>query len=346
MHPLPADDLDHVLASTEGLWEELRGRRLFVTGGTGFFGLWLLESFARANERFGLGAAAVVLSRDPAGFRLRAPHLASMAGLRFHKGDVRSFAYPEGAFDVIIHAAGEPIARTGDDPLGVFATTAEGTLRVLDFAAVCGAKAMLFTSSGAVYGRQPADLTSIPEDYAGAPDVADARAAYGEGKRVAELLCHLHGGRGGLAVKIARCFAFIGPGMPLDGHFAVGSFVRDAVHGGPVRVEGDGTPLRSYLYASDLAVSLWTVLVRGMPGRAYNVGSPEARAIREVAEAIAWAVTPRCRVEVARQPAGTEPPSRYVPSVDRLARELGVRPAVPFDEAVRRTVVWHQRCSG
>ena len=63
--PLPADDLEHVLTHVGGLWEHARGTRTFVTGGTGFFGPWLVESFAKANERLGLDAELVVLSRDP-----------------------------------------------------------------------------------------------------------------------------------------------------------------------------------------------------------------------------------------------------------------------------------------
>ena len=151
-----ADDLDHVLTHTQGLWEELRGGRLFLTGGTGFFGCWLLETFAWANDRLGLGAEAVVLTRDAAAFGRKAPHLAGRTDLRFHTGDVRDFAFPDGRFTHVIHAATEAsVPLNNDAPLTMLDVIVQGTRRTLDFARQCGSPKVLLTSSGAVYGRQP-----------------------------------------------------------------------------------------------------------------------------------------------------------------------------------------------
>jgi dTDP-glucose 4,6-dehydratase len=97
MNPL-ATDLDHVPAHTTGLWEELQGQRIFLTGGTGFFGRWLLECFAWANDRLNLGAEALVLTRNPEAFRRKALHLAEHPAIKFHNGDVRSFEFPKGRF--------------------------------------------------------------------------------------------------------------------------------------------------------------------------------------------------------------------------------------------------------
>jgi len=342
-NPLAAD-LDHVLAHTVGLWEDLRGQRIFITGGTGFFGCWLLESFAWANDRLGLGATALVLTRDPAAFAHKAPHLASHPAIRFHSGDVRSFDLPSGHFAHVIHAATDgDLKQMAADPLAVFDINVLGTRRVLEFARQCGATNFLFTSSGAVYGRQPPDLAQLAEEYHGAPDPTDAQSAYGaagEEKRIAETLCALYARQHGLKTKIARCFSFVGPYLPLDGKFAAGNFIRDALRGGPIRIGGDGTPVRSYLYAADLAIWLWTILLRGTAGRPYNVGAEEAVSIAGLAQATARAVQPPVAVEIARQPAPGAAAERYVPSTRRAQAELGLAQWVMLDEALRRTLAW------
>ena len=339
-----ATDLDHILAHTAGLWEELRGQRLFITGGTGFFGCWMLESFAWANDRLGLNASAVVLTRDAAAFARKAPHLATHPAIRFHPGDVRNFVFPPGEFSHVIHAATDgDLKLMAENPLAVFDINVFGTRRVLEFARQCGAMDFLFTSSGAVYGRQPPELAQLSEEYRGAPDPTDAQSAYGaagEEKRIAETLCALYARQHGLNTKIARCFSFVGPYLPLDGKFAVGNFIRDALLGGPIHINGDGTPYRSYLYAADLAIWLWTILLRGAACRPYNVGSAEAISIAGLADTVAEVAAPSAAVHIARQPTPGAAPERYVPSTQRAQVELGLVQSIALGEALRRTMAW------
>lgn len=332
------NDLDHVLAHTEHLWAEVRGERFFITGGTGFVGTWLMESMLWANQRLGLGISAVVLTRSPEAFRARAPHLADHPGVRLLRGDVGSFEYPAGRFSHVIHAASDATPDLcRQQPLPVMDTIVAGTRRVLDFALAAGARRFLLTSSGAVYGPQPPDVKHLPETWTGAPSLATPASVYGEGKRMAELLCALYHQGHGLDCLIARCFTFLGPGMPLDAHFAIGNFIDDCIHGRPIQVKGDGTPYRSYLYAADLATWLWTILVKGESGRPYNVGSEQEVSIAEAARAVAAALESAQPVRIARSPVPGAPAERYVPSTERARIELNLREWIPLLEAIRRT---------
>ena len=340
-HPL-AGDLDQVLVQTEGLWEEFRRQRLFVTGGTGFLGCWLLESFIWANEKLALGASAVVLTRHAAAFRKRFPYLAVHPSVELLEGDVCSFDFPKEHYSHVIHAATEaPTKDLDDKPLRKFATMVKGTERVLDFARQSGARKVLLTSSGAVYGKQPPDLMHMTETYLGAPETTNPRWVNGEGKRASEMLCALYAAQHGLEAKMARCFSFVGPYLQLDFHYAIGSFIRNALQGQRIRADGDGSPHRSYLYASDLATWLWTILVRGESCRAYNVGSERSVTISELATLVSRAVSPHVDVEMRRPRATSGPAERYVPSTQRARVELGLRESVGLPQAIERTINWY-----
>jgi dTDP-glucose 4,6-dehydratase len=349
--PLSAVDLDLILTNTRGLWEEVRGQRIFITGGTGFFGCWLVESFCHVNRALGLGAQMTVLSRRPEKFRAKCPHLAGDPAITLHAGDVRDFEFPAGEFRYVIHAATETTAKPGANaPLELLATLFEGTRRTLEFAARCGARKFLLTSSGAVYGRQPPGMTRVPESYAGAPDPLDPASVYAEGKRASELMCAVYQeaatAKGTeFETKIARCWAFCGPHLPLDAHFAIGNFIGDVLEGRPIAIAGDGTPRRSYLYAADLAIWLWTILFRGPALQPINVGSGRDVSIRELAETVAKTLAPGTKIKIAKQAILGEEPARYVPSVERAEALLGLRETVGLQEAIRRTYAWYKDSS-
>jgi dTDP-glucose 4,6-dehydratase len=333
-----AQDREEMLGRTAGLWEALRGERVFVTGGTGFVGTWLVELFVAANAAHDLRAQIVLLSRDPARFAARAPHLARDPAVRLVAGDAVDFVPADERFAYVVHAATERHGGAdGAHPLAALDRDVAATRRVLELARRVGARRFLLTSSGAVYGTQPPDLANLPEDYAGAPATTDPRTAYGHAKRMSEFACASYASAFGFDAVIARLFAFIGPHLPHDVGFAAADFLNDVLAGRAIRVGGDGTAVRSYLYAADLAVWLWTLLLKGARGRAYNVGSAQAVSIRALAETFAATLAPGTPVEVAAQPMPGAAGARYVPCVARAERELGLRAWTPLPDALRRT---------
>src|SRR4051812_18060877 len=136
-----ADDLDRLLADTADDWARLRGARIFLTGGSGFVGCWLLETFLHANDRLNLDASIVVLTRDAARFSGKVPHLASDRTVTVWSGDVRALAGTTESFTHVVHAAadGRPIV-TRDDRVRMFDTIVAGTRGALEFASGSGAR--------------------------------------------------------------------------------------------------------------------------------------------------------------------------------------------------------------
>lgn len=345
-HAVPQDDLDLVLALTPEFWSRFGGARLFMTGGTGFIGTWLLQVLQRANDRLGCKIELVVLSRDPERARKQAPHVFARLDTTLLAGDVSSITCPVGKLDLCIHAAtdvGDPF-KAGD-PLKVFDSIVQGTRRVLDLAQANGTSRFLLTSSGAVYGPQPNSLEHVAESYGGAPDPLQPGAAYGNGKRAAEWLTAAYASQAsqtGFETCIARIFALIGPSLPLNGPFAAGNFIRDALAGQAIRVQGDGRPVRSYLYMADLCVWLLRILNSGAVGQAYNVGSENPVSIEDFARQVAVAAGTAVPVEVQTPAKFDAPAPRYVPDTKKARNELGLAEYTPLNSALLKTIQWNR----
>jgi nucleoside-diphosphate-sugar epimerase len=272
-------------------------------------------------------------------FGTTSPHLAFQPHVELVEGDVRAPHSLAGTFDGVVHAATPASADLNNErPYTMLETIYRGGQTVLELAARSGKIPLLFTSSGAVYGLQPPDLDAMPETYGGAPDPLIATNAYHEGKRLGELQCAIAARTLGLRVKIARLFAFVGPYLPLDRHFAIGNFIRDGMAGRTISVAGDGTAVRSYLYSADMVSWLWAIFVRGEVMRAYNVGAAAPISIEELAHAIARRFSPSPDVSIGRKNSLGNPPHRYVPDVRRIKSELSVRESVDITSAIARTI--------
>lgn len=341
MQALPQTDLDHVLEHTGALLRNLSGASIFITGGTGFIGKWLLESLLHANRTLSTRISATVLSRDPAAFLSAWPQFRDPA-LNFRQGDVREPQDCSG-HDAVIHASGDSDDKKNNaDPLTMLDSIVQGGRNMLQAATNAHCRHMLILGSGAVYGDQPADLSHLSEDCRLAPrlDTPNAKAIYGEGKRIVELLTAHYAERHDLAVCTARCFSFLGPYLPLDRHFAAGNFIRDALEGNEIILSGDGSTVRSYMHPADLTIWLWTLLLRGKAGQSYNVGSDVAITTWELAQKIVAQSPWQLSVRRLAEP-GSSSPNCYVPTTELAHRELGLKLHIGINQAIRQTLEWH-----
>lgn len=336
---LPAADLDRTLECVpSALWEQLRDARVFVTGGTGIFGGWMTRSFLHANEQFGLQAHMTLLVRDAERARAANPDLAGHSAFDFHAGEIADFTFPGGAFTHCLHMATQSFEpRTPENALRKIGTNVQGTLRVLEFAARSGVRHLLYTSSGAVYGPQPPNVLKLPETQPFICDPGNPHEAYAVEKQACEFLCTQAGSASGYTASIARCFAFTGPGLPLDANYAVGNFIGDILANRPITLQGDGRALRSYLHFADMSAWLWTLLLCGEHGQPVNVGAAEPINILNLAQTLRAMAGSGVEIRVLGQADG-RPPQRYVPSIRRAQENYGLTVSLPLEQALERTV--------
>ena len=334
-------DLQDIVESCERELRELSSANIFITGGTGFIGCWMLEAIRYSNLTLNTNIRATILTRSTVNFKSKAAHLAGYELFNFIEGDVSSFISPAQSYSHLIHAATDASADLNENnPLQMFNTVLQGTKRALDFAVEKDIKNVLFLSSGAVYGQQPWEMKNVPESWLGGPNCVDARATYAEAKRAAEMLCAIYMKQFGLKVSIARIFALLGPYLSLGIHFAAGNFIRDAMLMKKVIVNGDGLPCRSYLYASDLTVWLFKMLADKRHLPPLNVGSDESISVGELAKKVSSLVGSG-EYEIMAKPDMGWNPGIYVPNTELAYKELGVKRTVSLDEAIIRTAMWN-----
>lgn len=310
---------------------------LLITGGTGFFGRSILRSLIKSASKDKNGPTIKVLSRSPETFLRKYPEFDGYKWLNFLKGNVLDFeSLPYGEkFTHIIHAATDSTFGSLLDPLTRYKQIVDGTENMLKYAVKVGASRYLLTSSGGVYGQQPYNLEKIPESYLGMADPLRFDSAYSVGKRAAEHLCVLYQDKYGIETVIARCFAFVGQDLPLNAHFAIGNFIRDAIREDAITVTGDGTAVRSYLDQLDLADWLITLLVKGENGQAYNVGSDVPISIGELAHLVRDLLSPGKPIRFLGIEKDNGIRSRYVPDISRVRNELGLDVTISLKHAIQ-----------
>lgn len=329
----PVSDLEFIVNSVD--FSKLKNQKILLTGGTGFIGRWFLESFHFANLKFHLNARLTVLTRNSERFLSIYPKYKDFSDINFLQTDILSLKNLDGNYSFIIHAAAESDSRLdSNSALKTADTIVKGTQNILELAEKMNTEYFLYVSSGAVYGKIS---SPVDENYLGAP-LIQASSAYGESKRYAELLCKIFSEKVKMQISIARCFALVGPGLPLTSSYAIGNFISNYLDNQEILVKGDGTPLRSFLYSSDLMIWLWKILFQSKSGSIYNVGSDEVISIKGLAEKIS---KQEVAVKILEKDSGRKD-NCYLPAIGKANKELNLKITINLDESIEKTIQFHR----
>jgi nucleoside-diphosphate-sugar epimerase len=326
-----------------GSFTTLKDQAILVTGGTGFMGKWIAEMVSFLNETEGLGIKLYLLARDIQKFRDEVPHLAGKSFINLLAQDVKNIHGLPEDINYIIHAAGSPDNREHvSQPLRTVDNFYKGTQGILDAAnRLPGLKKVIHISSHQVYG-QNTEGAPMSESFSGNQELNNINNNYADAKRIAETLCRIYRSQMKVPVLIMRPFAFIGPYHDLEKPWAINNFIRDGILGGPIRILGNGSTVRSYLYASDMAYWILKTLVSGKVGETYNLGSKQPISLDRLAVLIRDAINHNIEILSKSSKETYSKKSELVPDTAKISREIGVIETTDITDSINRTIVWNQ----
>jgi len=307
-------------------------RTVLITGGAGFIGSHLARALAGRNM------SVRVLDDLSIG---RREYLNGVAHDLFEAplADAAAVAEAVTGVDAVVHlAARAGIPDSIADPIGTFGVNVEQTVRLLEATRRAGARRFVFASSNAAAGNHepPTDEADLPHPV----------SPYGASKLAGEAYCQAYAASFGLAACALRFSNAYGP-YSLHKKSVVASWLRAALSGRPLTIQGDGRQTRDFVYAGDLAAAIVAVLDAPedrVAGELFQIGTGLETTINDLAEALRQAV--RRPVEIRREPARAGDIMRNVSRMDKAARVLGYGAGVTLADGLERTAHWFEEALG
>lgn len=328
-------------AGQSGTYSKLGFQHVAVTGGTGFLGTWIAETIAALNDEHRLGITLDVFARNVNDWAQRYPHLAKRTDIRLQSQDVRSPFELARNTNFVVHAAGIPNNRVhASDPLRVQQTTLLGLNNTLDAATQLDCLSRFLNVSSCLVSGTPNRPGALAEtDYFPLP-CGQLHAIYAEAKRAAESLAAIYRNQFRMPVSTIRPFTFAGPYQALDRPWALNNFLRDVLTGSDVRIHGDGSARRSYLYGSDAAWWTLAALVNGVDGATYNIGSPTPVTHLELVDLIGNKASFKPRVILNTVPSRQGIQDDLFPDTHFTQQSLGVIQTCSLEQTVHKVWQW------
>ena len=304
----------------------LKGKSMFITGATGWFGIWVLKFLSFLNESYNFNIKITILTRNYNKFINKFPEF-KQEYIKYIENDICNFNIKKEYFNYIldmVDAETNDFTETYKNMIGGLNNLINNISNINN-----NIEKMLFVSSGSIYGVQPEYLNNINEKYNGNPITAYAIAK----KESEKILLNSN-----INVSIARGFTFIGEYIKF-GHFAISNFIDDVINNRDIIIKGDGRPMRTYLYMADAIYWLLEILLNSKDKSIYNVGASEPISILELAQKVASSV-PNYNgdIKVLTKINENDKIHRYIPDNTKIKKELKVKENFTIDEAISKTI--------
>ena len=333
------NDFRYILDEGDRCLNHLNNKHILLTGCTGFIGKWLiltLLTFIKNNQKIDIYLDIVTRNKK----KLLANSIIDFnyPFINIIETDIRKITLNK-SYDYVVHGATSASAQLNENnPVEMFSVIIDGTKRLLEeLVKQKFSGKVMNLSSGAVYGLQ-SKIKNVKELDMTGPDIINPINAYAEAKRASESLFSLFKKQHNIKFVNARIFALLGPLLPLDIHFAAGNFINCAINGNKILINGDGTPIRSYLYPTDLILWILFLMSNKDSEGAYNLGSDEAISIEELAKLISNKYN--VSYSVANEIDKGWNISRYVPCNKKIIKFTNIKQSVPLEDAINRTFLW------
>lgn len=337
-----AEDIEEIVSKTDVDWSVFAGKRVLITGASGFLPAYLVETLLYLNRTRNLDIQVTALVRNRENFEQRFAHHLASSNLAALVQDVSKPIMLDLPHHFMIHAASQASPKYyGADPVGTLTANVLGTMQLLELARSHPVISFMYFSSGEVYG----ETKSVPtkeSDY-GYIDPTSVRSCYAESKRMGENMCVSWHAQHQVPAKIVRPFHTYGPGMKLDDGRVYADFVRDIIENRPIVLKSAGTASRAFCYLADATAGFFTVLLNGENGIPYNVGNSQAEiSIKDLADLLVD-IFPEKRLWVEKNGIHAEngylqsPISRNCPDISRI-KALGWAPKTSLADGFKRTI--------